>query len=320
MKTWFVFLGLAFWAVMLSACKSFDTTPSAAADFELKGAYDSNYMLRLAQAEDASGMYLFETCIHTQKAVVAHSCVPTFKDSAHEPVLFTLTTIELPQDLSDQEVEYLQALNQKYDRYHAEVMHADPMVVGFVMLGISLFSVHKLLDNDSSKKQKILRENGRKLRLLGEENGIQYLVDDKAGSFIVRGVNTAPQQYKGLRGLIVYHKGKLAVAAVAAVLVAGALKALGHAEEVPATTPKSFSPESDDMTFIMDLPSDLWSVNSDDNTEVVSVEELIKNMVSFQHKIWSDEGDETDHQAETTIAQYCLPSLNGSQKSVCFSA
>ena len=304
-KKWLIFLGLAF--AVVSACKSFDTTESAAADIELKGAYDSNYMLRLAQAEDASGKYLFETCIHNQKAVVEQSCVPTFKDTANQPVLFTLTTIELPQDLSDQEVEYLQAVNQQYDRYHAEVVHASS---GAAYAFVAFVGSLGLLAGAT----------------IGGLKDFSSALDDTREVLSGKRVH-----HKGIRGLIVYNRHIFSYGMAGAGIAVGILllSFMAQAEENPASNnPNSFSLENDDVTFIMDLPSDLWSVDSDDNSEVVSVEELIKNIVTFQHKIFGGggnvDGDNVeDRQPVITIAQYCLPSLNGSQQgadSECFSA
>ena len=306
MKQWLIFSGLALAAV--SACRSFDTTEPATADIELKGVYDSNYMLRLAQAEDTLGKYLFETCIHNQSVVVEHSCVSTFKNAANQPVLFTLKTIATLDKLSDQEAEYLQAVNQQYDRYHAEVVHASGRGAMAVVFGVAGGG---------------LMFGG----FLGALEDVGKVVDDLGES-----LSGERRMYEGIRGMIVYNRRTVMYGIAGAGIAVGVLllSFLAHAEENPASnTPNSFSLENDDVTFIMDLPSDLWSVDSDDNSAVVSVEELIKNIVTFQHKIFGggsgegDGGNVEDHQPVITIAQYCLPSLNGSQQpadSECFSA
>ena len=311
MKTWFIFLGWCLTFGAVGACKSFDSTESAASDVELKGVYDSNYILRLAQTEDVSGMYLFETCVHTQAAVVEHSCVPTFKDAAYETVLFTLTTMELPHDMSDQEVEYLNAVSHSYDRYHAEVRHASAdgalmfVAGGGFVFGATIGAAIGTLQ-DLGKVVEAHRDH------------VDNVLDVMAGK------KPTKTHYTGIRGMIVYNRRvftqglKLGIAGAAFTTVVFVI-GMASAEENPAPTNTNLlSPENDDVAFIMDLPSALMSL--EDHSEVMSVEKLIKNMATFQHKIWSSSG-EGDQQVRT-ISQYCLPSLNGSStavKSVCFS-
>ena len=128
-----------------------------------------------------------------------------------------------------------------------------------------------------------------------------------------------PPFNKGVLGFLAKHKGAAAGAAAGVVITAVVMgfSDAAHSKENSQTSSHPFEHDGGDLTLIMDLSNALWSSNPADQVAVSSVEEMIKNIVMFQHKVWLD----GENSQAAMIDQYCLPSLNNFQHNhkVCFS-
>ena len=130
-----------------------------------------------------------------------------------------------------------------------------------------------------------------------------------------------PRFHKGILGLLVKHKAVVVGTAVGAVVTGVIMKFVGEGTE-PSDDGVVMEPIANNHStnLIIDSSNSLWSFDPDNHSEVLSVTQLLIDIVRFQREYWISGSQRNESAIAARIVSICYPesSATTSQKSWCY--